>query len=91
MPSVWVADSRSNRSCSMISKMSPTKARPGQLRFEYQNTKYAQQFTDDIARLRSAEAAAVGDRTDLSEIAARMLYKVMAYKDEYEVARLALK
>jgi len=58
---------------------------------EYQNTKYAQQFTDDIARLRTAEAGAVGDRTDLSEIAARMLYKAMAYKDEYEVARLALK
>jgi indolepyruvate ferredoxin oxidoreductase len=58
---------------------------------DYQNDKYAQQFADDIAKVRSAESSLVGDRTDLSESAARMLFKVMAYKDEYEVARLALK
>jgi len=58
---------------------------------DYQSVKYAEQFSADIAKVRSAETAVVGDRTDLSEVAARMLYKVMAYKDEYEVARLALK
>ncbi|MBT5866513.1 MAG: 2-oxoacid ferredoxin oxidoreductase, partial [Ilumatobacter sp.] len=57
----------------------------------FQDMKYAQQFTNDIAAVRQAEKSAVGDRCDLSEIAARMLYKAMAYKDEYEVARLALK
>ena len=57
----------------------------------FQNTKYAKQYADQIAAVRHAERAVVGDRTDLSETAARMLYKVMAYKDEYEVARLALK
>ena len=57
----------------------------------FQDMKYAQQFTNDIAAVRRAEQPAVDDRCDLSEIAARMLYKAMAYKDEYEVARLALK
>ncbi len=57
---------------------------------DYQNEAYARQFTADIKKVREAESRLVGDRTDLSETAARMLYKVMAYKDEYEVARLAL-
>lgn len=57
---------------------------------DFQNTKYAQQFADDIAAVRRAEQQ-LGDHTDLSQVAARMLYKAMAYKDEYEVARLALK
>ncbi|MEM7096573.1 MAG: indolepyruvate ferredoxin oxidoreductase family protein [Actinomycetota bacterium] len=56
----------------------------------YQSKAYAQQYTDDLVAVRQAEAA-VGNRTDFSETVARMLYKVMAYKDEYEVARLALK
>jgi indolepyruvate ferredoxin oxidoreductase len=58
---------------------------------DYQNKAYAQQYTDDMVAARRAESAAVGDRTDFSETVAAMLYKVMAYKDEYEVARLALK
>lgn len=57
----------------------------------YQNESYARQYTADVKRVREAESRIVGDRTDLSESVARMLYKVMAYKDEYEVARLALK
>ncbi|MFT7597838.1 MAG: indolepyruvate ferredoxin oxidoreductase [Acidimicrobiales bacterium] len=58
---------------------------------EYQDEAYARQFTADLKKVRQAEAALVGDRTDLSETVARMLFKVMAYKDEYEVARLAMK
>jgi indolepyruvate ferredoxin oxidoreductase len=58
---------------------------------DFQNTKYAQQFTDDIAAVRAVEQSLGSDRSDLSQVAARMLYKAMAYKDEYEVARLALK
>jgi len=57
----------------------------------YQSKGYAQQYTNDLVALRSAETAAAGGRTELTETAAKMLYKVMAYKDEYEVARLALK
>ena len=41
-----------------------------------------------INRIRTAEAAAMPGSSALSEAAARGLFKLMAYKDEYEVARL---
>jgi indolepyruvate ferredoxin oxidoreductase len=44
-------------------------------------------FVKGVAR---AEAAVVPDATELTEAVARNLYKLMAYKDEYEVARLHL-
>ncbi|MDO9449326.1 MAG: indolepyruvate ferredoxin oxidoreductase family protein [Rugosibacter sp.] len=54
----------------------------------YQNIDYAKRYTEVIRRIARAEKMAhVGD-TRLSEAAARYLYKLMAYKDEYEVARL---
>jgi len=55
----------------------------------YQDKSYAKQYVADLARVRAAETK-LGTDTALSETVARMLYKVMAYKDEYEVARLAL-
>ena len=55
---------------------------------DYQNKGYARRYADAIKRVVAAEAAATPGRTDLSEAAARYLYKLMAYKDEYEVARL---
>lgn len=58
---------------------------------EWQDRAYAQRYVDQVQRVRDAEATAVGDRTELSEAVARYLYKFMAYKDEYEVARLALR
>ena len=55
----------------------------------YQNAAYAQSYADFVARVRTAEAAAAGgDKLPLSEAVARYLFKLMAYKDEYEVARL---
>jgi indolepyruvate ferredoxin oxidoreductase len=53
----------------------------------YQNAAYARRYSDRIGRLRAAEAA-LGGGAALTEAAARALFKVMAYKDEYEVARL---
>jgi indolepyruvate ferredoxin oxidoreductase len=55
---------------------------------QYQNAAYAEDYAARIARLREVEAARVGDAMTLTEAAARALFKVMAYKDEYEVARL---
>ena len=55
----------------------------------YQNAAYAARYSASVERVRQAEAAAVG-KTVLSETVARNLFKLMAYKDEYEVARLHL-
>ncbi|MDZ7920926.1 indolepyruvate ferredoxin oxidoreductase family protein [Rhodoferax sp.] len=55
----------------------------------YQNAAYAQSYADFVAKVRAAEASAVGgEKQPLTEAVARYLFKLMAYKDEYEVARL---
>ncbi len=58
---------------------------------EFQNAAYAREYVDFVERVRAAEAAAVPGDTRLSEGVARHLFKLMAYKDEYEVARLHLR
>ena len=52
----------------------------------YQNDAYARHYRDFVERVRSAEAPL--GKTQLTEAVARGLFKLMAYKDEYEVARL---
>ncbi|MGE0097542.1 MAG: indolepyruvate ferredoxin oxidoreductase family protein [Hydrogenophaga sp.] len=53
----------------------------------YQNAAYAAEYAEFVERVRQTEAQAVGgDR--LTRLVATHLYKLMAYKDEYEVARL---
>jgi indolepyruvate ferredoxin oxidoreductase len=54
----------------------------------YQNTAYAERYARQVARVRGAEQAMVANATALTEAVARNLFKLMAYKDEYEVARL---
>lgn len=58
---------------------------------EYQNADYAKAYAAFVAKVFEAEQAAVPGRTALTEGVARHLFKLMAYKDEYEVARLSLK
>ena len=53
----------------------------------YQNARYAQRFTKIIERIYRAEQAVL-DSDTLTIAAAKSLFKLMAYKDEYEVARL---
>ncbi|MFC4728406.1 indolepyruvate ferredoxin oxidoreductase family protein [Coralloluteibacterium thermophilus] len=55
---------------------------------DYQNAGYARRYTDLVARVRAAEAAASAGSTALTAAVARSAFKLMAYKDEYEVARL---
>ena len=52
----------------------------------YQNAAYAARYADFVEQVRAAEAPL--GKTTLSEAVARNLFKLMAYKDEYEVARL---
>ena len=55
---------------------------------DYQDEAYAKRYADVVKRVVAAEARAVPGQSGLAEAAARYLYKLMAYKDEYEVARL---
>ena len=63
-------------------------ARRAQFLAAYQDEKYARRYTDRIAAVRAAEDRAVPGSTVVTEAAARNLFKLMAIKDEYEVARL---
>ena len=53
----------------------------------YQNAAYAEQYRSFVEKVRAAETP-LGGGTGFSEAVARYLFKLMAYKDEYEVARL---
>jgi len=55
---------------------------------EYQNEAYAQGYISLVERVRSAEAASFPGRTDLTRAVAKYYFKLLAIKDEYEVARL---
>ncbi|MCW5731094.1 MAG: indolepyruvate ferredoxin oxidoreductase family protein [Alphaproteobacteria bacterium] len=54
----------------------------------YQDRAYADRYARFVAEVAAAEKARAKGRTGLAEAVARNLYKLMAYKDEYEVARL---
>ncbi|MEJ8475495.1 indolepyruvate ferredoxin oxidoreductase family protein [Roseibium algae] len=54
----------------------------------YQSADYAKLYRDLIGRVKAADETHGPGTMRLSETAAQLLYKVMAYKDEYEVARL---
>ena len=55
---------------------------------EYQNEAYSKRYLAEVERVRAAEAKAAPGSHDLTEAFAKGLFKLMAYKDEYEVARL---
>jgi indolepyruvate ferredoxin oxidoreductase len=56
----------------------------------YQDEAYARRYAEKIGRVLAAEQERTPGRTELTEAVARNLFKLMAYKDEYEVARLHL-
>jgi indolepyruvate ferredoxin oxidoreductase len=56
----------------------------------YQDAGYASSFLDEVAKARNAERRVSADSTVFTETVARSVHKLMAYKDEYEVARLML-
>ncbi len=55
---------------------------------QYQDDAYAERYTDLVERVRATEAERVAGETGLAEAVARSYFKLLAYKDEYEVARL---
>ena len=57
---------------------------------EYQDVAYAARYLDRVLATHECERALGTGRDDLTEAVIRNLYKLMAFKDEYEVARLLL-
>ena len=54
----------------------------------YQDAGYARRYRSLVDRVRKAESEKVSGSTGLAEAVARYFAKLLAYKDEYEVARL---
>ncbi len=55
---------------------------------DYQGRRYAARYAEVVSKTASAERAASGAAGAITQAVARNLHKLMAYKDEYEVARL---
>lgn len=55
---------------------------------DYQDAAYAERYRALVEKAKAAEAARAPGKQGLAEAVARHLFKLMAYKDEYEVARL---
>jgi indolepyruvate ferredoxin oxidoreductase len=55
---------------------------------EYQDAAYAERYASFVRAVRDAEQAKAPGMGGLAEAVARYAFKLMAYKDEYEVARL---
>jgi len=56
----------------------------------YQNADWARRWAELVRRVQVAEQERTPGHSEITEAVARQLYKLMAYKDEYEVARLHL-
>jgi indolepyruvate ferredoxin oxidoreductase len=63
-------------------------ARRAEFLTAYQDAAYAARYRRRVDAARAAEIARAPGKSGLAEAVARFLFKLMAYKDEYEVARL---
>jgi indolepyruvate ferredoxin oxidoreductase len=82
------ADGSAPESHRLSETLDETIARRSDFLTRYQDAAYAGRYVGWTDRMRAAESVAVPGSTALTEAAARGLFKLMAYKDEYEVARL---
>lgn len=55
---------------------------------DYQDAAYAKRYADRVSSVRDKEQIVAGGSTALAESVARNYFRLLAYKDEYEVARL---
>ncbi|HSS70196.1 MAG TPA: indolepyruvate ferredoxin oxidoreductase family protein [Casimicrobiaceae bacterium] len=63
-------------------------SRRAEFLIDYQDAAYAKRYTDFVAKVRALEAQKQPGSTALTEAVARYYFKLLAIKDEYEVARL---
>ena len=55
---------------------------------EYQNIEYSSQFLSQVQKIQAIDYSSDENASKLTAAVAESLFKVMSYKDEYEVARL---
>ncbi len=55
---------------------------------DYQDGHYAQRYRDFVEQVRTVDSRSGREARELTKAVAKSLFKLMAYKDEYEVARL---
>jgi indolepyruvate ferredoxin oxidoreductase len=77
-----------NDSLKLSQSFAETVARRVGFLTAYQSARYARRYRDWVETVKTAEATKAPGQCALSEAVARYLFKMMAYKDEYEVARL---
>jgi len=65
-----------------------TVSRRAEFLTAYQDAAYAKRYTEFVARVRVAEQTKLAGATALTAAVARYYFKLLAIKDEYEVARL---
>ncbi|MGI9259827.1 MAG: indolepyruvate ferredoxin oxidoreductase family protein, partial [Gammaproteobacteria bacterium] len=65
-----------------------TVARRAEYLTQYQDDTYADRFRSAVASIHEVEERILPGSTDLANAVARNYFKLLAYKDEYEVARL---
>jgi len=83
-----VSSDRAVESNSLAQSLDEVIARRVAFLTAYQNAAYAARYSALVERCRVVEAAKVEGKSELADAVARYLFKLMAYKDEYEVARL---
>ncbi len=72
----------------MLDSLGTIVTHRGGILTEYQNKAYAERYRAFVSEVDAAERRLVPGCTGLAEAVARNLFTLMAYKDEYEVARL---
>ncbi len=72
----------------LSTSLDDTVARRAKFLTDYQDAAYAKRYTDLVERVKPAEANVKPSSTALTEAVARYYFKLLAIKDEYEVARL---
>src|SRR3546814_1655753 len=82
-----ISDWSSDVCSSDLGEVDALVAMRGEFLAAYQNAAYADRYRDLVRRVAQAEQSATGT-TRLAAAVARYYFKLMAYKDEYEVARL---
>jgi indolepyruvate ferredoxin oxidoreductase len=82
------APQQQNDSLTLSESLEETIARRETFLTAYQSRRYARRYRALVDKVRAAEAEKVPGQSGLAEAVARYLFKLMAYKDEYEVARL---